>query len=61
MSDKIKLIFVCRFEPWGENKQYPAFGVKYLIEIPIPQTEEDVFQDYFQDYYTDFFKKKFKE
>ena len=54
MTDKIMLCFICRFPAWGENKEYPAFGVKYLIEVPIEtaQKEEGA---------TNFFKEKFKE
>ena len=36
MNDKTKFIITCRFPPWGyeEIPEFPAFGVKYLIEVP---------------------------
>lgn len=51
MNNKIKFIATCRFPSWGENNQYPAYGVKYLIEVPIEKCEE----------LESFFAEKYKE
>ncbi|PKM88410.1 hypothetical protein CVU83_01720 [Candidatus Falkowbacteria bacterium HGW-Falkowbacteria-2] len=33
----VKVLVTCRFPEWGNDgdKKYPAFGVKYVIEVPI--------------------------
>ncbi len=41
MNNKTQLIFVCRFPAWGEKLEFPAFGVKYLVEVPIENSENE--------------------
>lgn len=53
MKNTTQVQFTCRFPSWGENNQYPAFGVKYLVECPLEayETEEGcvgVFKDAFK-------------
>jgi hypothetical protein len=50
MNNQTKYIVTCRFPSWGEKKEYEAFGIEYLIEIPFD--EEDVEKE---------FMKKWKE
>ena len=47
MNNVLRFIITCRFPSWGEDNQYPAFGVKYLIEVPIERDEEweEVFKE----------------
>lgn len=37
MNNEQKFIVTVRFPPWGYNDkiEYPAFGVEYLIQVPI--------------------------
>jgi len=52
MNDKTQYIITCRFSPWGYNGkiEYPAFGVKYLIEVDIEEKNiEQVFKDKFKE------------
>lgn len=35
MSNKEQFLITCRFPEWGDTKQYPAFGVRYLLTTPI--------------------------
>ena len=49
MNNTQKFIVTCRFPSWG-NGAYPAFGIKYLVQIPIEIDEVETF-----------FKEKYKE
>ncbi len=52
MNDKEQLVITCRFAPWGnEDQTYPAFGVKYLIEVPINRPEEVTDEQLFREMY----------
>lgn len=51
MNNKIKYIVTCGFKAWGEDNKYPAFGIKYLIEVSLDDEER----------YEEIFKEKFKE
>lgn len=38
MNNMVKVLVTCRFPEWGyegQEEKYPAFGVKYVIEVPI--------------------------
>lgn len=41
MNNKEQVIVVCGFKAWGDKLQYPPFGVKYLLEVNIEDTEEE--------------------
>lgn len=44
MNNTQKFIITIRFPSWGYGDradEYPAFGVKYLVEIPIEKLEID--------------------
>lgn len=59
MEDKQKYIVTCRFPSWGygeEKNTYPAFGVKYLVEIPFDKEE---IEDEFKKLYAEKIKKEF--
>jgi len=48
MNDKIKVIMTCRFPSWEMGgTEYPAFGVKYLMEVSLDEWEkaEEVFKE----------------
>ncbi len=51
MKNKTKWIITVRFPSWGygeETNTYPAFGVKYLVSVPIELNETDTgIEDYF--------------
>lgn len=49
MGNTTQLIVTCRFPSWGgeNNDQYPAYGVKYLIEIPNEAVENGEEEKYF--------------
>lgn len=42
MNDKVKYLITVRFPSWqqGENT-YPAFGGRYLVEIPLSRLTKD--------------------
>ena len=53
MSDKEKCIVTCRFPAWGKENEYPAFGVKYLVDVPNEYMDkENGVYDFFLERYT---------
>jgi hypothetical protein len=41
-----------RFPSWGENNEYPAYGVKYVVDFPNEIIEDETgFMDYFKQKY----------
>jgi len=50
MNNTIKILITCRFAPWFQlDEQYPAYGVKYILDIPIYCEDAELF-----------FKEKYK-
>lgn len=63
MNDKTKYLITVRFPAWGypdgKRDEYPAFGVRYLIEVPneIAYKEEEITEDPV----LTFFKEQYKQ
>jgi hypothetical protein len=61
MNNKYKCIVTCRFPAWGDNNEYPAFGVKYLVECPNECLDkENGVYDYFREEYSKVIGGEFK-
>lgn len=46
MSDTQQFIITCRFPEWGDGENtYPAFGQKYLIEVPVSALDVEWTED----------------
>lgn len=59
-----KYLFIVRFPNWGENNEFPAFGVKYLLEIPAEiehkaKEKEDV--EIINSYFLEMYKEKIED